>query len=358
MISQDKWNDFVSTAPGGSFLQSWEWGQMQEKLGVPYWRLIEGSESNVQAVALAVNRPLPWGKSWTYIPRGPLWENSPTSAPVGATVGRLTQEAGLPAEALAKAGGEILRQIIDRAKQERAVFIRIEPHTMPGKEWQKAANDVQPRHTLVLDLKKTEEELLGEMHQKTRYNIKLAGKKGVTVRFSTDLTDLDHFLRLSTDVHERSAFNYHPEAYYRAMGAALSPAGAFEIAIAKHENDVLAVHLLVYFGDTVTYVHGASSSAKRDFMAPHLLQWESIKRAKERGYKKYDFFGVAPEAVSPPAGGGDRGGGSKHPWAGITRFKEGFGGRRVSYLGAYDYVLDPLWYWTYSTSRRARSLWR
>lgn len=321
---------------------------MQEKLGIPYWRLVETDERGVQGVALAVKRQLPWGKSWIYVPRGSVGQNLEFRIE----------------------NSELSRDIIELAKEERSVFIRIEPNAAPGKNWQKAANDVQPRHTLVLDLKKSEEELLGEMHQKTRYNIRLAGKKGVTIRFSTDAADIDHFLKLSSDVHERSAFHYHPEAYYRAMHSALSspfapdgatedkPAARLEIGIAEHQGDVLAVHLLVYFGDTATYVHGASSSAKRDLMAPHLLQWESIRRAKEKGLAIYDFFGVAPEAVSPPAGGGDRGGGSTHPWDGITRFKEGFGGRRVSYLGAYDYVLDPLWYWTYSTGRRARSLWR
>jgi peptidoglycan pentaglycine glycine transferase (the first glycine) len=341
MTDQETWNSFVATAPGGSFLQSWEWGEMQAQLGVPYWRLVlplpegepEGVGATLAGAALVVKRQLPWGKSWLYIPKGPLWENSKFKIQ----------------------NSKLFQQIIELGHAEKAVFIRIEPYSIPPDEWRKAVNDVQPRNTLMLDLTKTEEELLAEMHSKTRYNIRLAQKRGVRVRFSTDAADVDHFLRLSSDVHERSAFHYHPDNYYRTMLKVLgSPtllplrgAASAEIAVAEHEGEVLAVHLLMYFGGTATYVHGASSSVKRDLMAPHLLQWESIKRAKERGYTAYDFFGVKPSEAD-----------ASHSWTGITRFKEGFGGQRVSYAGAYDYVLDPLWYWTYSTSRRARSLWR
>lgn len=301
---------------------------MQAKLGVPYWRLVQDGNNGVTGAALVVKRQLPWGKSWLYVPRGPV------------------VAAGLHSF--------LWQQIIELAKKENTVFIRVEPALPPGSDWRKAVNDVQPRHTSILGLTKTEDESLAAMHQKTRYNIRLAQKRGVTIRFSTNEADIEHFLRLSSDVHERSAFHYHPDSYYRAMRDVLSPAGNFKVAVAEHEGDVLAVHLLIAFGDTVTYTHGASSSAKRDLMAPHLLQWESIKWAKAAGYTNYDFFGIAPAFAEATAGKA----GSPHPWAGITRFKEGFGGERVSYVGAYDYILDPIWYWTYSTSRRARSLWR
>lgn len=336
MIARAQWNQFVNSVPGGSFLQSWEWGAMQEKLGVPYWRLAVESDGKVEIGALVLKRQLPWGKSWLYVPKGPAFA-PPTG---GATAGKpLTS---------------ILQQVIDLAQREGVVFVRIEPHFAPPSGWQKATNDVQPRHTLVLDLTKSADELLGEMRAKTRYNIRLAERKGVRVRIGVQEEDLERFLRLSRDVRERSAFHYHPDNYYRAMRAALSPAGAFEIAVAEYAGGGLAVHLLIYFGDTATYVHGASSSTKRELMAPHFLQWESIKRAKEKGYAKYDFWGVGP-ASHEASQDTDA---LRHQWAGITRFKEGFGGRRVSYLGAYDYVLEPVWYWTYGTSRKAKGLLR
>lgn len=326
-MTREIWNTFVATAPGGSFLQSWEWGQLQEELGVPYWRL-----SDESGVALVVKRELPWGKNWLYVPRGPL-----TSTPTPAA-------AGTPPPT----GGEIFRRIIDLARREGSVFIRSEPHVVPGQDWQKAVNDVQPRHTIILDITQSGEDLLGGMHQKTRYNIRLAQRKGVAVRFSRSAHDLTSFLVLSKQVSERAAFSYHPDSYYEA----LLQLPMAELAIAEFEGVVLAVHMLVSFGDTVTYVHGASSSEQRSLMAPQLLQWESIKRAKVAGYKKYDFFGVAPLRPSGSAGQ------APHAWDGITKFKEGFGGHRVSYVGAYDYILDSMWYWTYSTSRKVKSFLR
>lgn len=316
-------------------MQSWEWGAMQKKLGVPYWRLAIENDGKVEAVALVLKRQLPWGKSWLYVPRGPAF--APPAG--GATAGKL-------ANTVSKPIASMLQQVIDLAQREGAVFVRVEPCEALGKEWRKASNDVQPRHTLVLDLTKSADELLGALRAKTRYNIRLAARKGVRVHFGVREEDLEHFIRLSRDVRERSAFAYHPDNYYRAMRDNLSPTGALEIAVAEYAGEVLAVHLLVYFGDTATYVHGSSASRKRDLMAPHLLQWASITRAKEKGYAKYDFFGVAPQRQAP------------HPWDGITRFKEGFGGRRVSYPGAYDYVLEPVWYWTYGTSRKAKGLLR
>ncbi len=327
-ITEQIWNSFVTSVPSGSFLQSWQWGEMQGKLGVPYWRLTEEGEQGITGAALVVARQMPMGRKWLYVPRGPISKASETSK---------------SSEARAGFTG-LADQLLSLAEQQGAVFIRIEPAEIPTSDgWRKAANDVQPRHTLVLDLTKGEEELLSEMHQKTRYNIRLAEKRGVRIRFSSDPADLDHFLRLSKDVHSRSAFSYHPDHYYRAMSEALSPTQNFEIALAEYEGQALAAHILVSFGDTVTYVHGASSSSQRELMAPHLLQWESIKRAKSAGYRTYDFFGVKPPEAD-----------EKHSWSGITRFKEGFGGQRITYPGAYDYVLDPVWYWTYSTSRKLR----
>jgi hypothetical protein len=115
------------------------------------------------------------------------------------------------------------------------MFIRIEPVEIPQEEvWKKAANDVQPRHTLMLDITKPEEALLSEMHQKTRYNIHVAEKHGIKIRFSTNPKDLEHFFRLSREVSGRGAFSFHPDNYYQAMLRALSgwraggplPAGA------------------------------------------------------------------------------------------------------------------------------------
>jgi len=311
------WDNFLQQSPHGTFLQNWAWGELQKKLSIPIWRYIVEQDTRWQAVALVVKRQLPWGKLWLYVPRGP--------------VGSWT---------------DIKPALSKVAYQEKAMFVRIDPtgdieEGELAKEWRKAQREVQPQHTLVIDLRQTEDELLAAMHHKTRYNIRLAQKKGVKVRFSTEAKDLEHFLTLAHDVHERSAFHYHPADYYRALVEVLGAAGQLEIALAEYEHEILAAHLIITFHNTTTYAHGASSSKARSVMAPHLLQWETMQRAKQKGQHWYDFYGVAMQGKLPA-------------WAGITRFKEGFGGQHRSYKGAYDFVLDRFGYWAYNTMHRLR----
>lgn len=119
--------------------------------------------------------------------------------------------------------------------------------------------------------------------------------------------------------------------------------GVAFLAIAKHENDILATNIMIDFGDTRTYLHGASSNVKRNLMAPYLLHWELMKDAQSKGIKFYDWWGIAP--IDAPA---------DHPWAGISRFKRGFGGEEVEYPGTFDLVLHPIKYRFYQFIRSLR----
>lgn len=332
-----RWNDFIFSQTEGSFLQSWEWGKAQDLLGHVYWRVIAEEDhsptrsispefSGWQAAALVVKRELPFGRCWLYVPRGPVLAK--------------THEAW-----------EALQQkLVELGTQEKAIFVRVDPAWQEAgvlSGWEKAEREVQPQHTLLLDLNPGEDMLLENMHAKTRYNVRLAQRKGVTVRFSTSLDAIDVFLDLSKHVRNRSGFSYHPDNYYRALLSALAPHSMVEVAIAEYKEGPLAAHIVVYAGGVATYAHGASSGAHRAVMAPQLTYWETIRRAKEKGMHVYDFFGVAPK-------GSDK----KHPWAGITRVKEGFGGKRVSYVGAHDLVLDENFYTIVNTLRRVKKLWR
>lgn len=361
LVLADEKYDWNWSAFSGGFLQSWEWAEVQQRLGAKTWQLVLEADKplnqlfglQANAVALVIKRPLPFGRSWLYVPRGPVvyWD-----------IGSAPSEWFLLREKLAEI-----------AEQERAIFIRIDPAwpeeswgaevaNLRKQGWKKSEREVQPKNTLVLELKKkSEEELLSAMHPKTRYNIRLAERKGVTVRFSSEVTDVDHFLRLSHDVSDRSQFSYHPDEYYRTILEVLGKKdeGDFlaelnkktraraEVALAEYEGEVLAAHIVISFHDTTTYAHGASSSKLRELMAPHLLQWETIKRAKADGQYYYDFFGIAPEGAE-----------KDHPWAGITRFKLGFGGERVDYIGAYDLVIHPGMYHLSNAARRLKSLLR
>jgi len=332
---KEKWDKLVVESSAGSFMQSWAWGDMQAKFGLPIWRLVVEDEDELIGVALVLQREVSFGRSWLYIPRGPVFNGDPK-------VWRLLNDK--------------LREI---GEGRKAIFMRADPSIphangndvlMIQGGWQKCEREVQPRHTLVLDLSLSEEDLLAGMHAKTRYNVRLAERKGVGVRFSSEKKDMDGFLKLTREVQGRGHFHFHPDKYYRVMREVLGKEGTMEMAVAEYEGEVIVVHLLISFGDVMTYVHGASGSVKREMMAPHLLQWESIKRAKSKGMERYDFFGVAPE----------RGGeiDKAHPWAGITRFKLGFGGEQVNYIGAYDLILDPTFYAIYNVARRMKGALR
>jgi peptidoglycan pentaglycine glycine transferase (the first glycine) len=318
-----EWNDMVAASSGRSFLQSWEWGEFQSALSRKVLRVKTDS-----AAAQAIRHPFIGKRSWLYIPGGPLTLSG----------------------ASAIDWSSLVEEIQSTAVNSYPIFIKIEPpllshqQIMPDrKKWQ-AGIDVQPRSTLLIDLTKSEEELQNAMHQKTRYNIRIAQKHGVKVRISKAAEDIDVFLELACEVSQRTPFRYHPDAYYRTMHRMLTGSNMLTVAIAEQENIPIAAHLLISFAGTMTYAHGASSSLARNTQAPTLLQWRSIQYAKEIGLTTYDFYGVAP-----------RQGGQQHPWAGITRFKSGFGGRRRDYIGALDYIVDPSWFRIYKFTRILKS---
>lgn len=318
-MNQEQWDASVKRAPTGSFLQSWYWGQMHQVLDVPFWRL---HDDTFQAVV--VQRPLPLGYSWLYVPGGPFLKQGKDSF-----------------SAFEAAAKKI-------AHQQRSVFIRIDPRwsSWPFPQpsgWRKAPLEVQPQRTIILDVTPSEETLLSQMHPKVRYNIRLAQRKGVTIRFSKNVDDLQHFFAIARDVSSRSPFRYHPHAYYEAMVKTLGSANMLDIALAEYNGRVITAHILIRFNTTMTYAHGASSNTDRNVMAPHLLHWESIKRAKALKLTQYDFYGVAPKGYT-----------AEHPWAGITRLKEGFGGQREEYIGAYDCIVRSLPYAGYAVLKKFR----
>jgi len=183
----------------------------------------------------------------------------------------------------------------------------------------------------MLDLHKDEDDLLLEMHQKTRYNIRLARKKGVKL-VEGDITDLDVFYNLISDTYNRKNITVYNKEYYKKLMTNFSKAKIF---LAKFQDKVLCANLILFYNDTATYLHGGSSQENKNLMAPHLLQWEVIKIAKEQGYKYYDFWGV-----------------DEKKWPGVTRFKKGFGGFEVNYPGTFDLITNDPWYCLYKMVKK------
>jgi len=311
VTQQEGWNEAVLKL-GGGFLQSWQWGEFQHALGRHVLRLREDG-----AMAQLIRMRLPFGKAYWYAPRGPLGH---------------------------------LPSITKDSDVSEGLFIRFEPKEKPEAKDAVKTRNVQPGQTLIVDLTREREEIMAAMHEKWRYNIRLSERKGVRVFMAgeRDPGALEVFWNLLAETTERDGFRAHDKEYYRSMLEALAgdpskdgkerPVARF--VFAEHDGRVLAANLMVYFGDTATYLHGASSRERREVMAPQLLHWTAMLDAKSWGYSSYDFWGVAPE------------GSENHPWAGVTRFKRGFGGKYVEYPGTYDLPMSRFWYTLYRLARR------
>jgi lipid II:glycine glycyltransferase (peptidoglycan interpeptide bridge formation enzyme) len=340
--NQADWNRFV-LENGGGFLQSWEWGKFQELVGRKISRCrVDSATDHLPRETIGqffiIQNSLPLGQSYLYVPGGPL--------PSGA-------------DYRSEAWRACVLAVANARQQSGAIFARIEPFAIVGEQLTDrelqalgfhSAGQVQPSHTSMIDLSLSESELLAAMKQKTRYNIRLAEKHAVKIR-EADYSDeqilrqeFEAFWRLLTETTQRDNFRAHERLYYEKMLEALSPRAdqtlAVRLLFADFQRVPVAAALISQFGDTTTFLHGASAAQYRQIMAPYFLHWSIIKQAKAAGFKKYDFWGVAPENAP-----------ENHPWSGITRFKIGFGGRRISCVGAWDLPGSRFWYALYKLGK-------
>jgi len=302
-----------------SFMQSPDWQTIQELMGRPTRRL---------ASVLVIQHDLPLGFHYLYCPR-------PPQLPVEF----FTQTV----ELATKTGSLFLK--VDPAEE-----LKIGPSTPLGvKNWKLKvfpSHPLQPRSTLLIECQKSDGELLAGMHPKTRYNIRLAERHGVAVRsVSSHGTDAgNQFWQLLVETSRREGFSPHPNAHYQILLDAKSRHEfSNELWLAEWQGELLAAAIVNWYrpSNTVTYLHGASSRGHRDKMAPHLLHWRIIQRARERGFPHYDLGGIDPER-----------------WPGVSRFKQGFGGREYAYPPSYDMVFRPALYRFYRLQRSIRrSTW-
>ena len=326
------------------FLQSEEWLKFQEATGKEVVRI-----SSDGFWANGIIHRLPFVGRYLYVPRGP----------------RISIKYKVSSITYGIAG------LIDLAKEEKVKWIRIELETeelleMIRKEIVtlrqaqddnlrvvKAPHDVQPREVLRVDLLPSEADLLAAMKPKTRYNIRLAEKRGVTVIETREGRHIQTFLDLITATSGRKGITSHPRAYYEKFFQVL-PKEMCRLFVAEYEGNVLAANMMIFYGGTATYLHGGSSDAHRDMMAPYLLQWEQMKFAKRAGCALYDFGGVKTANSQQPADNKQWKTENKklftsNSWNGITKFKTGFSPstQTVVFPGAYDIILNPRIYATY-----------
>lgn len=310
------------------FLQSPEWLRLQEATGkktIPFEQ--DGFLAN------SIVHSLPLVGQYLYVPRGP---------------------------AISEGKLEIvdfqirMQKLIDGAKGRRMKWVRIEPETEELLEEIKksvsykvvrAPHDMQPREVFKIDIASlTEDALLAKMKSKTRYNIRLAEKRGVRIFETRDEKHVALFLDLITATTVRKGISAHPRKYYEQFFQTL-PERMCRLFVAEYDGKIIAGNMVIFYGDTVTYLHGGTGDMHRDAMAPYLLQWEQIKTAKKEGYHFYDFGGIKSEDADSS-------------WRGITTFKRGFAPETAPtvYAGAYDIILDAPKYLLYNTFRPLQGL--
>jgi len=315
------WDRWVSSDPRGHLLQTWAWGELKGAFGWTPVRVAIERDGSLAAGAQVLYRrvgPLSIG----YIPKGPV----------------LIEEEG---EAV-----ELLWQTIQRcSRRMRAIMLKVEPEwrdeDASRHNWwaswglRASADCVQPRRTIMVDIAPAESDILARMKPKWRYNIHLSERKGVEVREGS-ADDLTVFYDLMRVTGERDHFGIHSPAYYRRAWELFAPSGRAVLFMAYHQGQPLAGLMAYAFNGQAWYMYGASSNEYRHLMSNHQLQWRAMRWAKGKGCTQYDLWGI-PDADPRDA--------DDEPLGGVGRFKGGFGGQVVRYVGAYDYVYSQPLYW-------------
>jgi lipid II:glycine glycyltransferase (peptidoglycan interpeptide bridge formation enzyme) len=238
----------------------------------------------------------------------------------------------------------LIEQLIKVGKEQHALFIQLEPNiTINAKLPILNAKYLIPSHhplftkyTFVLDLDKSEEELLKEMHPKTRYNIRVAEKHGVTIREDNSDAAFETYLQLAKETTDRQGFYAHGEIYHRTMWRIMHEAGIAHLWTATYEGKVLAAWIIFVEDHVMYYPYGASSRDNREVMAPNLLLWELVKWGKKHDIHTFDLWGAIGPDPDP-----------KDPWYGFHRFKAGYNPTLVEFIGSYDLVIQPFFYKLY-----------
>lgn len=322
IVSLPDWNRFLASHPNAHLLQTGEWGELKSAFGWKPVRIVEGG-----AGAQILFRKLPLGFTIGYIPK-----------PVASVQRHEFRR-------------ELWREIDSVCKRNRAIFLKVEPDLWQGAEVSQfpiadfqlrvSPHNIQPPRTIGVDIKDSEEVILARMKQKTRYNIRLAEKKGVTVRPWDDIESF-HAMMLLTG--RRDGFGVHSREYYRRAYELLHSKQMGDLLLAEYGGKKLAALFAARNGNRAYYLYGASTDEERNRMPTYLLQWEAMQWAKEHGCEEYDLWGVPDEdEASLEASFETR---REGLW-GVYRFKRGFGGELKRAVQAMDRVYNPLLYWGY-----------
>ena len=313
------WENFLISVKEKTFLQSWNWGELQKMTGDKIWHLGVYENDELISIALVIKIIAKRG-TFLFLHHGPIMKNQRSE--------------------ISEIFLEELKKI---AKEEKADFIRIATIWESNDEnikifrdlgFRKASIHIHPEATWKLDISPSEEELLMQMRKTTRYLIRQAQKnQEIEVFQSQKLEDIETFNNLHQEVVKRQHFIPFSLNYFKKEVLAFNPDNQISIFFGKYENEILVSAVIVFWQGIAFYHHGASSLRHSKIPVSYLLQWEVMKEAKKRGCSLYNFWGIAPEGSS-----------KRHPWTGLTLFKKGFGGYIKEYVETQDFVLSQK-YW-------------
>lgn len=315
---QSTWNDLVARCSFSGFHQSFSWANFKQH---DHWEtykigIFDSKSQELVGGCIVHEFSCTNDTNFLYIPEGPIMNFSDHDMLFWQW--RVLEAA--------------LHRIVSLTPEMHTTHIRMEIRTseLPSwllLGWSKAPLNLMPKHTRVVDLKKIPEVLLTEMKQKCRYNIRLAEKRGVTVRKAT-FDELNVFYALYEETSVRDGFEKKSLEFFQML---LNTMGdQISLYIAEHKGIPLAGAIVVTFAKRATYLYGASGNAHRNLMAPYALHWNIMMDAKQQLCTEYDFWGVSPSLKD-----------ETHDWHGLSTFKSGFGGEQINFVGAYDYIFQP-----------------
>lgn len=305
-------------------LQSWQWGEFRILTGVGVLRLLEEESKKAREA---------YQLTWHRIPK--------TNRFIG-----YCPKSVIPSR-------EALEAIRKEAEAKKAIMVKFEPNEEAGQKIkiEKLKEDFDLRdgkplftkYTFQLDISKSEEEILKGMHQKTRYNIRLAEKRGVEIIEDNSEVGFEEYWKLTEETTIRQKFYAHTKSYHRKMWQTMIQNGTGHLLKAVYGKKILTTWVLFELNGVLYYPYGASSNENREVMASNLMMWEAIRLGKSHGCRMFDMWG----SLGPEPDESD-------PWYGFHRFKQGYGGELTEFVGTYDLVIDPKLYTLYTLADKVR----
>jgi lipid II:glycine glycyltransferase (peptidoglycan interpeptide bridge formation enzyme) len=332
ITNKSQWEKFVCSSAKSTFLQSWNWGEFNKNTGEKIWRLGVFNGEELLAVVLIIKVDARRG-SFLFVPQGPIIRVSSIQYPVSSIL------------------NELFAFLKDLGKKEKVGFVRISPILENNEEnldiFKRAGfrnapiHMMHPETTWVLDIAKSEDEIFRGMRKTHRNLIRRAAKEGVEVKQSTDEKCLEVFYDIHMETVKRHKFVPFSYSYIKNEIDAFKNDNQIGIFSARYRGKkIISSAIIVFYGDQAFYHHGASSSKYNKIPSSYLVLWEAIKEARRRGKKVFNFYGI----VDDPA----------HPWAGLSRFKKGFGGYKREFLHCQDLPLSKKYIITYLVEKARR----